>query len=138
MMAGTTAGWLLIAGLPMAVNSALAQPSADRRSAAEVRTLFEQFNAAWERRDTAFVRTFYAHDTSGVFFFERRQLRGWPLVDSLYQTMFANAARGRVNARFEILDVGARGNLAWLAANFRLEVIEPAGDTTVDAGRQSL
>ncbi|MFN0178401.1 MAG: YybH family protein [Gemmatimonadales bacterium] len=115
-----------------------AQTAADRRSAAEVRALFERFNEAWERRDAAFVRTFYAHDPTGVFFFERRQLHGWPLVDSLYQTMFASAARGRVHSRFEVLDVGARGNLAWLAANFRLEVIEPAGDTTVDEGRQSL
>jgi uncharacterized protein (TIGR02246 family) len=114
-----------------------AQTAADRRSAEEVRVLFEQFNAAWERRDTAFVRTFYAHDTSGVFFFERRQLRGWPLVDTLYRTMFTNAS-GAVRSRFEVLDVGARGSVAWLAANFRLEVVQPAGDTIVDEGRQSL
>jgi len=117
---------------------AAAQTAADLRSAAEVRTLFEEFNAAWERRDSAFIDRYYAHDTGGVFFFERRQLRGWPRVDSLYRTMFANAARGRVRSLFEVLDVGARGDLAWLAANFRLEVIEAAGDTTVDEGRQTL
>ena len=116
----------------------IAQAPADRRSAVEVRALFEQFNAAWERRDLSFVNAFYAHDTTGVFFFERRQLKGWPLVDTLYRAMFTNAARGTVHSRFEILDVGARGKLAWLAANFRLEVVEPSGDTTADEGRQSL
>ncbi len=114
------------------------QSAADARSAVEVLALFEEFNAAWERRDQAFVDRFYAHDTTGMFFFERRQLAGWPRVDSLYRTMFASAARGRVRSLFEVKDVGARGDLAWLAANFRLEVIEANGDTTVDEGRQSL
>lgn len=118
--------------------AAAAQSAQDRRSAAEIRGLFEQFNAAWERRDPAFIRRYYAHDSGAVFFFERRQLKGWPRVDSLYRNMFANAARGRVRSLSDVLDVGARGNVGWLAANFRLEVIEATGDTTVDEGRQSL
>ncbi|MGE3616680.1 MAG: DUF4440 domain-containing protein [Gemmatimonadales bacterium] len=127
-----------IAALGLAWAAACSASPADERSVAEVRARFEEFNAAWERRDSAFIDGFYAHDTGGVFFFERRQLRGWPLVDTLYRAMFASAARGRVHSRFDILDVGARGDVAWLAANFRLEVIEAAGDTTVDEGRQSL
>lgn len=59
-------------------------------------------------------------------------------MDTIYRNMFASAARGRVRSLFNVLDVGARGNLGWLAANFRLEVIEASGDTTVDEGRQSL
>lgn len=117
---------------------AAAQTAADRRSAAEIRDLFQQFNAAWERRDPGFIDRYYAHDSGAVFFFERRQLTGWPRVDTLYRNMFANAARGRVRSLADILDVGARGNVGWLAANFRLEVIEAGGDTTVDEGRQSL
>ena len=132
------AGPLLLAILALSWRRVTAQTAADRQSAAEVRALFLQFNQAWERRDSAFIDRFYAHDSAGMFFFERRQLRGWPRVDSLYRTMFANAARGRVRSRFDVLDVGARGHLAWLAAKFRLEVIEATGDTTVDEGRQSL
>ena len=124
--------------LMSAVGMADAQTTADARSAAEIRQLFVEFNAAWERRDPAFIDAFYAHDSSGVFFFERRQLKGFARVDTLYQVMFASAARGRVISRFDVLDVGARGDLGWLAANFRLEVIEASGDTTVDEGRQSL
>lgn len=128
----------LLFALLLAVPAAWSQSAADRRSAAEIRRLFEQFNAAWERRDQAFIDRFYAHDTSGVFFFERRQLAGWPRVDTLYRNMFASAAQGTVHSRYAVLDVGARGDLGWLAANFRLEVVSPAGDTTVDEGRQSL
>jgi ketosteroid isomerase-like protein len=129
----------LVAGYALIAAGSLAgQTVADRRSAEEIRVLFEQFNAAWERRDSAFIARFYAHDSTGVFFFERRQLRGWPQVDTLYRHMFASAARGRVRSRFDILDVGARGDLGWLAANFRLEVIGASGDTTMDEGRQSV
>lgn len=115
-----------------------AQSKADQRSVREVLSLFREFNQAWERRDSAFIDRYYAHDSSGVFFFERRQLEGWPRVDTLYRTMFANAARGTVRSKYDVLDVGARGPVAWLAANFRLEVVEASGDTTVDEGRQSL
>jgi uncharacterized protein (TIGR02246 family) len=129
---------LIALGLIAATHAAGAQTPEDRRSAQEIRRLFLDFNAAWERRDPAFIDAFYAHDTSGVFFFERRQLKGWPRVDTLYRNMFASAARGRVRSSYDILDVGARGTLGWLAATFRLEVIEANGDTTVDEGRQSL
>ena len=128
---------VVIVTLTSAAARGSAQSPADRRSAREVLSLFREFNQAWERRDSAFINRYYAHDSSGIFFFERRQLFGWPRVDSLYRTMFANA-RGTVRSTYDVLDVGARGPVAWLAANFRLEVIAASGDTTVDEGRQSL
>ena len=51
-------------------SSARAQSAEDVRSAQEIRALFEGFNAAWERRDPDFIRSYYAHDTTGVFFFD--------------------------------------------------------------------
>ena len=132
---------LLLAALTLVTipaSVAASQSAADRRSAAEIRTLFDQFNVAWEHRDSAFINRYYAHDSGAVFFFERRQLVGWPSVDTLYHNMFASAARGRVRSLYDVLDVGARGDVGWLAANFRLEVIEASGDTTVDEGRQTI
>ena len=126
---------ILLMALPGLVS---AQRTADQRSAEEVRALFGEFNQAWERRDSAFIARYYAHDPEGVFFFERRQLVGWPRVDTLYRNMFANAARGTVRSTEDVLDVRARDNVAWGAANFRLAVIEPNGDSTVDEGRQSV
>ncbi len=129
---------ILFVVLATSAAPAPAQSAADQRSVREVLALFNEFNRAWERRDSAFINRYYAHDTGGVFFFERRQLAGWPRVDTLYRNMFANAARGTVRSTSDVLDVGARGSVAWLAANFRLEVTEPSGATTVDEGRQSL
>jgi len=134
---------LLPAVTALHLAAALAAPASsqsadDLRSAAEIRALFEDFNAAWERRDPEFIRRYYAHDSAAVFFFERRQLVGWPMVDTLYANMFANAARGDVRSGYDVLDVQARGDVGWLAANFRLEVTEPSGGTSVDEGRQSV
>jgi uncharacterized protein (TIGR02246 family) len=110
---------------------------ADRLSAAEVRARFQEFNRAWERRDLDFVRDYFAHDPDMLLFFERRQLRGWDRVESLYRNMFANASNGTVKSRFENLEVGARGDLAYVAANFRLE-IQREQELTVDEGRQTV
>ncbi len=129
---------IVLAMVVVSAGPGQAQSAADHRSVQEVLALFTEFNRAWERRDSAFINRYYAHDRSGVFFFERRQLSGWPRVDTLYRNMFANSGRGTVRSTSEVLDVGARGNVAWLAANFRLEVTEPSGATTVDEGRQSL
>ena len=83
----------LVACAVASARPAAAQSSADVRSRSEVIALFRAFNDAWERRDAAFIDRYYAHDSTGVFFFERRQLQGWPRVDTLYRNMFANAAR---------------------------------------------
>lgn len=103
----------------------------------EVRARFEAFNRAWEQRDMDFIRDYYAHDPNLLLFFERRQLRGWPKVEALYQNMFANAARGRVESTVSNLDVKARGDMAYTAANFRLRVIEPGRLESLDEGRQT-
>lgn len=114
------------------------RPTRDERSAAEIRALFDEFNAAWERRDPAFIERFYAHDPDELFFFERRQLTGWNTIRELYATMFASASRGTVKSTYSNLQVRARGDAGWLAVNFRLEVREPDGTTSVDDGRESM
>jgi uncharacterized protein (TIGR02246 family) len=114
------------------------RPERDERSATEIRALFDEFNAAWERRDPAFIERFYAHDTDELFFFERRQLTGWDKIRELYGNMFASASRGTVKSSYSNLHVRARGDVGWLAVNFRLEVREPDGTTSVDEGRESM
>jgi hypothetical protein len=39
-----------------------------------------------ERRDMTFVRDYYAHDANMLLFFERRQLLGWPRVETPTRT----------------------------------------------------
>lgn len=112
--------------------------STDEKGEEEIRARFEAFNQAWERRDMAFVRDYYAHDADMLLFFERRQLLGWPRVETLYENMFAHAARGRVESSTSNLQVRAEGNLGYVAANFHLRITEPSGEVSADVGRQSV
>jgi ketosteroid isomerase-like protein len=103
-----------------------------------LRARFEAFNDAWERRDMAFVRDYYAHDSDMLLFFERRQLLGWTRAEELYENMFAHAARGKVDSTVSNLQVGVKGDLGYVAANFHLRVTEPSGDVSEDIGRQTV
>ena len=104
----------------------------------EIRARFAAFNQAWERRDMTFVRDYYAHDAEMLLFFERRQLLGWPRVETLYENMFSHASRGRVESTTSNLQVKAFGNVGYVAANFHLQVTEPSGEVSADVGRQTV
>lgn len=110
----------------------------DARAEQEVRARFDAFNQAWKNRDMSFIRDFYAHDENMLLFFERRQLRGWDKVERLYENMFAHALPGSVNSTYSNLEIQARGDLAYVAANFHLEVQNPQGETMTDTGRVSV
>jgi uncharacterized protein (TIGR02246 family) len=126
---------VMASGLWIAARSA---PPVEEEAEEQIRARFEAFNQAWERRDMEFVRDYYAHDPDMLLFFERRQLLGWPKVETLYENMFANAARGRIESSTSNLKVKAQGNLGYVAANFHLQITEPSGEVTADVGRKSV
>jgi uncharacterized protein (TIGR02246 family) len=107
----------------------------DARSQGEVKARFDAFNEAWKERDLSFIRDYYAHDPEMLLFFERRQLRGWERVETLYENMFAHALPGSVKSTYSNVDVGARGDMAYVAANFHLQVTNPQGEESTDSGR---
>jgi uncharacterized protein (TIGR02246 family) len=110
-------------------------PNEDRVAADEVKALYVAFNDAWERRDMDFIRDYFAHDDDMLLFFERRQLRGWRDVETLYENMFAHARPGSVSSSYTNLQVKARGDMAYVAANFELQVTSPEGEKATDSGR---
>jgi len=107
----------------------------DARSQEEVRARFDAFNEAWKARDMGFIRGYYDHSPDMLLFFERRQLRGWARVETLYENMFAHALPGSVESTYSNVDVGAKGDMAYVAANFHLRVTNPQGERTTDSGR---
>jgi uncharacterized protein (TIGR02246 family) len=107
----------------------------NRRAEEDVRARFVAFNDAWEKRDMSYIRDFFAHDDDMLLFFERRQLRGWKEVETLYENMFAHARPGSVTSTFSNLKVEARGSMAYVAANFELQATSPDGENATDAGR---
>ena len=110
-------------------------PSEDRDAADEVRTRYIAFNDAWEKRDMSFIRDFFVHDDDMLLFFERRQLRGWREVETLYDNMFAHARPGSITSKYSNLKVEARGSMAYVAANFELQATSPEGENATDTGR---
>lgn len=110
-------------------------PDEDAAARLEIRARFEAFNEAWERRDMDFIRGFFAHDPDMLLFFERRQLRGWSQVETLYQNMFQHALPGSVQSTYSNLEVDARGGMGYVASNFDLRVTSPGGEETHDTGR---
>jgi uncharacterized protein (TIGR02246 family) len=134
-----TLGGLAVVFLTASVGSS-SPPFAgdDRRSEAEVLARFEAFDKAWQRRDMDFIRDFYAHDDDMLLFFERRQLLGWPRVEKLYQNMFQHASGGEVVSKTSNVEVKARDELAYVAANFHLQVTDPSGRTMTDEGRETV
>ena len=107
----------------------------DAASVEQVRECFDKFNEAWKARDLAFVRSYYAHDPDMLLFFERRQLRGWDKVETLYENMFAHALAGSVKSTYSNVDAMANGDFAYVAANFHLQVTNPEGEESTDEGR---
>jgi uncharacterized protein (TIGR02246 family) len=113
-------------------------PQGDTAATEEVRALYEAFNEAWEARDMEFVRDYFAHDPDMLLFFERRQLTGWRDVETLYENMFAHARPGSVTSGVSNLRVKAKGDMAYVAANFHLTVTNPEGEEMADTGRASV
>ncbi|GMR22643.1 MAG: hypothetical protein BMS9Abin37_1007 [Acidobacteriota bacterium] len=107
----------------------------DAQSKEEVKARLDAFNRAWMERDMSFIRDFYAHDENMLLFFERRQLHGFDNVETLYKNMFAYSRPGTVRSSYSNLAVDARGDMAYVAANFRLEAENPEGETITDTGR---
>jgi len=107
----------------------------DEDAVENVRRRFDAFNEAWKARDMDFIRDYFAHDEDMLLFFERRQLRGWDKVETLYENMFAHALPGSVKSTYSNVAIDARGDMAYVAANFHLEVRNPQGETSTDSGR---
>lgn len=112
--------------------------SDDKASAGQIKDCLKTFEKAWKESDIEFIRGFFAHDEDMLIFFERRQLTGRSNVETFYEGAFSRAREGSVKFAHSNIDVKARGDMAYLAANFRLELINPEGKETVDEGRISV
>jgi ketosteroid isomerase-like protein len=81
-----------------------------------------------------FVERYFSPDPELVWFFERRQLKGFGDVRKLYQRMFNAASNVKRTLTNRVIRV--YGDAAFSSANFRIEGIE-AGKRIVDEGRIS-
>ena len=93
-----------------------------------------EFADAWAKRDMKFVERYFSHDPDLVWFFERRQLKGFDDVRKLYARMFDASSNTKRTLTNRVIRV--YGDAAFSSANFRIEGVE-AGKKVVDEGRIS-
>ena len=122
---------LLLLLLPLPLAARVEPPQNDEQTIARFE---DEFAEAWTRRDLRFVERYFAQDPDLVWFFERRQLRGFADVRKLYERMFR--AGGNVRRTVSNRVIRVVGDAAFSAANFRLESVE-RGRRIVDEGRIS-
>jgi ketosteroid isomerase-like protein len=128
----TTVFLFLLALFPsLAIGSSAQAQSNDQQTIIQ---LEDQFAEAWTKRDLKFVERYFSHDPDLVWFFERRQLKGFEDVRKLYERMFSAASNVKRTLANRVIRV--YGDAAFSSANFRIEGVE-AGRRVVDEGRIS-
>src|SRR5262249_41735383 len=96
--------------------------------------LEDQFAEAWSNRDLKFIEQYFSHDPDLTWFFERRQLKGFEGVRTLYERMFKAASNTKRTLSNRVIRV--YGDAGFSSANFRIEGRE-AGKRVIDEGRIS-
>ncbi len=132
-MRPTAIVWALLLALfsPSAIGALTLAQAADEQAIAQ---LEDQFAEAWAKRDMKFVERYFSRDPDLVWFFERRQLKGFEDVRKLYERMFNAASNVKRTLANRVIRV--YGDAAFSSANFRIESVE-AGKRVVDEGRIS-
>ena len=108
---------------------------ADRsESAAEsMRKLSTEIFDAYQRRDTAALKGYYAKQSDALFFWERKMTYSWPQLDSTIDALVTAAAKLELTTgEFRS---GGSGDTGWFAATFHIDRITPEGKQSSSDGR---
>ena len=93
----------------------------------------QEMIAAYERRDTKALKSFYAKQPDALFFWERKMSYSWDQIDSTLDALVSAVARLKLTTgEFR---AGGSGNNGWFAATFHAERITPEGKQFSSAGR---
>ncbi|MDX2031270.1 MAG: nuclear transport factor 2 family protein [Blastocatellia bacterium] len=122
---------LLLLCLPLPLAARVDPPMNDEQAIARFE---DEFSQAWARRDLGFVERYFSRDPELMWFFERRQLKGFEDVRKLYERMFR--AGGNVKRTLSNRVIRVYGDGAFSSANFRIESVD-RGRRVVDEGRIS-
>lgn len=122
---------LLLLILPLPLAARVDPPISDEQTIARFE---DEFAQAWTRRDLGFVERYFSRDPELMWFFERRQLKGFEDVRKLYERMFRDG--GNIKRTVSNRVIRVYGDAAFSSANFRLQSVD-RGRRVVDEGRIS-
>lgn len=99
----------------------------------EMRAFSKQIIAAYEKRDTETLKSFYAKQPNALFFWERRMTYSWPQINTTMDTLVA--ALSRLSLTINEFRSGGDGSTGWYAATFHAERVTSEGKQFTSDGR---
>jgi ketosteroid isomerase-like protein len=89
--------------------------------------------AAYERRDTAALKSFYAKQPDALFFWERKMQYSWEQISSTMDDLVRFVAKIKLTTgEFR---AGGSGDTGWFAATFHADRVTPDGKEFSSDGR---
>jgi ketosteroid isomerase-like protein len=105
-----------------------------RESVAEsMRQLSREIRAAYERRDTVALKSFYAKQPGALFFWERKMTYSWEQISSTMDALVGAVAKLKLTTTE--FRSGGSGNVGWFAATFHIERVTAEGQPSSADGR---
>jgi ketosteroid isomerase-like protein len=118
------------AGQPAGIDA----PANRGESVAEsMRQLAKDMIAAYERRDTAALKGFYAKQPGALFFWERKMTYSWEQISSTMDGLVS--AVEKLKLATTEFRAGGSGDTGWFAATFHIERVTPEGKQSSADGR---
>jgi ketosteroid isomerase-like protein len=98
-----------------------------------MRALSGAILAAYERRDTAELKSFYAKQSGALFFWERKMQYSWDQINDTMDDLVRFVARMKLTTgEFR---AGGSGDTGWFAATFHADRVTPEGKQFSSDGR---
>jgi len=98
-----------------------------------MRRLSGEIIAAYERRDTKALKSFYAKQPGALFFWERKMSYSWDEIDNTMNALVSAVAK--LTLTINKFRSGGSGNNGWFAATFHVERVTPEGKQFSSDGR---
>lgn len=98
-----------------------------------MRELSKSILAAYERRDTAALKSFYAKQPGALFFWERKMQYSWEQISSTMDDLVRFVAKMKLTT--SEFRAGGSGDTGWFAATFHADRVTPDGKQFSSDGR---
>ena len=98
-----------------------------------MRELSREILAAYEKRDTAALKSFYAKQPGALFFWERKMQYSWDEISSTMDELVRFVAKMKLTT--SEFRAGGSGDTGWFAATFHADRVTPEGKQFSSDGR---
>jgi len=105
----------------------------EEATAERMRRFSSEIIAAYERRDTKALKSFYAQQPGALFFWERKMSYSWQQIDHTIDSLVSAVAHLKLTT--SEFRSGGSGNTGWFATTFHVERVTPEGKRFASDGR---